>query len=128
MLHSLVAGIASILIVSIRARIAAAEGPLVTLINGTYQGVHHEAYNQDFFLGVPYAQPPVGHLRLNRPARLNTSFESVRQATAYGMDCPGVSPFPGHTMSEDCLTINIIRPSGFEDTPLPVVLWIYGCV
>ena len=30
-------------------------------------------------------------------------------------------------MSEDCLTINVIRPSGMgKAEPLPVMVWIYG--
>lgn len=30
--------------------------PIVTVKNGSYIGVHNSAYNQDFFLGIPYAQ------------------------------------------------------------------------
>ena len=32
------------------------EAPSVTVRNGTYSGVHSSEYDQDFFLGVPYAQ------------------------------------------------------------------------
>lgn len=35
----------------------------VALKNGSYTGVHNSAYNQDFFLGIPYAQ-----VRLFSPA------------------------------------------------------------
>lgn len=31
-------------------------GPLVTVKNGTYRGVHSAEYSQDFFLGMRYAQ------------------------------------------------------------------------
>lgn len=61
--------------------------PTVTIKNGTYQGVHVPEYNQDFFLGVPYAQPPVGQLRLRNPVSLNSSFDGVRLATSYSLDC-----------------------------------------
>jgi hypothetical protein len=32
------------------------QAPVVTVKNGSYVGVHNSYYNQDFFLGVPYAQ------------------------------------------------------------------------
>ena len=31
-------------------------------------------------------------------------------------------------ISEDCLTLNVYRPSGFEKAKLPVLVWIYGYV
>lgn len=31
-------------------------------------------------------------------------------------------------MSEDCLTLNVVRPSGFDDEELPVAVWIHGSV
>jgi hypothetical protein len=30
--------------------------PVVAVKNGSYAGVHSSEYNQDFFLGMPYAQ------------------------------------------------------------------------
>jgi cholinesterase len=66
-----------------------ASNPSVTLKNGTYQGVHSQSYNQDYFLGVPYAQPPLGELRLNFPQSLNSSFSDVKTAQAFGPICAG---------------------------------------
>lgn len=34
----------------------ASEAPVVTVKNGTYSGVYSDEYDQDFFLGMPYAQ------------------------------------------------------------------------
>lgn len=36
------------------------EAPIVTIKNGTYEGRYEPTYGTDYFLGMPYAQPPVG--------------------------------------------------------------------
>jgi hypothetical protein len=56
-------------------------GPVVKIRNGSYVGVHSEEYKQDFFLGVPFAQPPVGNLRYRVPASLNETWDDIRPAT-----------------------------------------------
>ena len=63
--------------------------PTVTIKNGTYAGEYNAFYGEDYFLGMPYAQPPLGELRLNNPQSLNTSFSGVKQATAYYPQCVG---------------------------------------
>lgn len=64
-------------------------GTTVTIKNGSVSGVHNSFYNQDFFLGVPFAQPPVGELRFRNPQSINTTFGSALQATAYAPECIG---------------------------------------
>jgi hypothetical protein len=104
--------------------------PNVTLKNGSYYGVHSPAYDQDFFLGIPYAQPPLGDLRFNLPASLNTTWKDSKNATDYSPECYGYGGDQwvlGNRISEDCLTVNVVRPSGIEpDTKLPVGVWIHG--
>ena len=58
--------------------------PTVNVLNGSYVGVHNDYYNQDFFLGIPYAQPPVGDLRFRAPASLNSTWKDTREAVKYG--------------------------------------------
>lgn len=109
---------------------ASSSAPTVTVANGTYQGLYSAQYDQDFFLGIPFAQPPVGQLRLNFPAPLNSSFKGIRKVIQYGPDCPTPSGLDdlGEPLSEDCLSINVIRPAGTTaDASLPVAAWIYGC-
>ncbi|KAK8201911.1 hypothetical protein M8818_005436 [Zalaria obscura] len=113
----------------------------VTVKNGTLQGVHSAEWDQDFFLGIPYAQPPLGQLRFKWPQSLNTSFNGTRDATQYGYSCYQYGS--NFNLSEDCLTLNgppipytpfytrllttnlVVRPANVTGT-LPVLMWIYG--
>ncbi|KAF8838081.1 alpha/beta-hydrolase [Paxillus ammoniavirescens] len=119
--------------------------PTVTLDSATVTGVSSGSVNE--FLGIPFAQPPIGNLRFQLPQCLppyNISFS----ATAYGPACPQqatqfptVSGLPAETLdyvallssptippfAEDCLTLNVITPAdATPDSKLPVVVWIYG--
>ncbi len=104
--------------------------PTVALKNGSYHGLHNPVYDQDFFLGMPFAQPPIGDLRFRNPVSLNTTWTAVKNATQYGLACYGYGSDDwvlGNPVSEDCLTINVIRPSGIEpNAKLPIGVWIYG--
>ncbi|KAL0259912.1 hypothetical protein SLS55_005655 [Diplodia seriata] len=101
--------------------------PTVSVKNGTIEGVHNAEYDQDFFLGVPFAQPPVGELRFSVPQPLNTSFEGTKSATDYAASCIGYgSDQFGYEISEDCLYLNVVKPAGYENQSLPVAFWIHG--
>ena len=63
--------------------------PTATTLNGTYYGYHNAFYNEDFFLGIPYAQPPVNNLRYAAPESLNSSWTEEKNATEYGYECVG---------------------------------------
>ena len=92
------------------------------------------------FLGIPYAEPPIGEHRF-RPPVTKKPYHDVLNATAFGPSCmqyddgsPSVfSEFLHSTqltvgMSEDCLTLNIWTPPEDEigDELLPVMIWIPG--
>ncbi|KAK8075370.1 hypothetical protein PG997_010033 [Apiospora hydei] len=105
--------------------------PIATVQNGSYYGVLNPTYSQDNFLGMPYAQPPTDDLRFRAPQPLNESWEGLRNATEYSPQCFGYGSDTwvlGNYVSEDCLTINVVRPHGVgnDDTKLPVALWIHG--
>ncbi|KAK6072615.1 carboxylesterase [Seiridium cupressi] len=101
--------------------------PTASTENGTYVGKFNAHYNEEEFLGIPYAQPPVGDLRFRAPVSLNETWSDVRNATEYSPICVGYGSDSNiYESSEDCLTINIVRPTGVPIEPLPVLVWLYG--
>lgn len=89
----------------------------------------------DAYLGVPYAAPPVGPNRWRMP-QPPASWSGPRAVTEFASSCQqelsdGFGPYtkeyvvPG-PVSEDCLYLNIWRPSKASARPLPIVLWIPG--
>ncbi|OJD34663.1 alpha beta-hydrolase [Diplodia corticola] len=125
-------GYGAILLAAAEAALAApatrrAAAPVASVKNGTIEGVHNPEYNQDFFLGLPFAQPPVGELRFRVPQPLNTSFAATWPATDYAPSCIGYgSDQFGYEISEDCLYLNVVKPAGYENQSLPVAFWIHG--
>lgn len=73
------------------------------------------------YLGIPYAQPPVGELRFAAPAQARP-WDGTRDATAFGPAAPQAS---AATDGEQWLTLNVWTP----DTGgggLPVFVWVHG--
>ncbi|KAG5973583.1 hypothetical protein E4U55_000396 [Claviceps digitariae] len=99
--------------------------PTVRVKNGTYQGVYSPGYDQDLFLGMPYAKKAQ---RFTPSQHLDEAWHTVRLAQSYPPHCPGYGPdSTGFNMSEDCLHLNVVRPHGVaRDAKLPVAVWIHG--
>lgn len=83
------------------------------------------------FKGIPYAAPPVGHLRW-RPPQPVAPWEGLLDASTYGTECPqtqyaetSVYVRPLQPQSEDCLFLNVWVPLDAEGA-LPVLVWIHG--
>jgi hypothetical protein len=62
---------------------ASRASPTANVLNGSYTGVRNEFYNQDLFLGIPYAQPPISNLRFRAPVPLNSTWNGTREAVNY---------------------------------------------
>lgn len=98
------------------------------------------------FAGIPYAEPPVGDLRLRPPKRLGSQLNNY-DATGLSPACPQmfvsneardlVGKVLGTLLKlplldqldgkEDCLTVTVQRPAGVKaGDKLPVLFWIYG--
>lgn len=108
---------------------ALAKDPQVRVKNGTYEGLYLPSFDQDIFLGIPYAQDTGGQNRFRIPQPLNTTWDGIRTAKQYGHTCPDPTPNDPYGMSENCLNINIVRPAGLnasQAASLPVAVWIHG--
>ena len=111
--------------------------PLVRIRNGTLSGIHDSTLKQDLFLGIPYAQPPVGTNRFRQSMPYNEAWVGIREAVEQTYACPSY-PTPDSIkltqrhpinieapgQSEDCLTLSIGRPSNAKN--LPVAVWFHG--
>ncbi|EUC64233.1 carboxylesterase [Rhizoctonia solani AG-3 Rhs1AP] len=87
--------------------------PRVRIAEITHVGYYDRAHRQTKYLGIPYAQPPLGNLRFHPPRAYNLSHTVI--ADAFGPACPQSTPVP-YPVSESCLTLNIWIP----DVPAPV--------
>ncbi|KAH8723991.1 Alpha/Beta hydrolase protein [Phaeosphaeriaceae sp. PMI808] len=118
----------AVTLLSAFASTALAAEPTVKVLNGTYEGLHLASFDQDIFLGIPYAQSTGAQNRFRPPQALNTTWNGTRSAKAYGLSCPDPQ-LKSNESSEDCLSINVVRPAGLSDdeySKLPVAVWIHG--
>ncbi|MDV3133373.1 carboxylesterase/lipase family protein [Mycobacterium sp. 29Ha] len=80
---------------------------------------------------IPYAQPPVGRLRLKAPQPVRP-WDGVLKCHDFRYCAPqshwytavGVGKF--QPMSEDCLTLNVVAAEGETKSSLPVMVFIHG--
>ncbi len=105
--------------------------PLVVGVSsGEIRGVSRVGGGAEF-LGIPYAEPPVGNLRWHEPVPVKP-WTGVRDTTQFGAPCaqPDLGAWNRHdaaTGKEDCLFLNVITPAWpAQQKPLPVMLWLHG--
>ncbi len=78
--------------------------------------------NVTYYLGIPFAKPPVGELRFKAPVPIDDGKPLDRLPPN-----PVQDTWLDLEMSEDCLYLNIFAPKDQpKDKPLPVVVWVYG--
>jgi para-nitrobenzyl esterase len=106
--------------------------PRVETPQGRLEGARSERAPILRFLGIPYAAPPVGALRL-RPPQPAPSWGGTRDATRFGAAQPqreeplagGLGLLHGARCEEDCLTLNVYTPA-CDAAARPVLVWLHG--
>lgn len=108
--------------------------PVVTTTAGKVRGRWRDTPGgpSAAFLGIPYAEAPVGDLRFAAPRR-RASWTGVRDAVAYGPTAQveplaAVTTIPEpSTPGDDLLNLNVFTPApGEHSARLPVLVWIHG--
>ncbi|CAG2121472.1 unnamed protein product, partial [Medioppia subpectinata] len=85
----------------------------------------------DTYLGIPYAEPPVGDLRFRRPVpakKWSKPLDTTKWPNACYQSDVELPMMHNKNRSEDCLYLNVFSPKpNKSDTELkPVMVWIYG--
>ncbi|KAF7874913.1 hypothetical protein EAF04_002087 [Stromatinia cepivora] len=125
-------------------------GQTVQTTSGPVNG--HAALNESQvseYLGIPFAKPPLGHLRFAAPVVYNGT--ATLNGTNFGYSCPAQATTynttlveksnvslaiglpllqtvgtPSTTQSEDCLTLNVWTKPQTGDAKKAVLVWVYG--
>ncbi|EFP10946.1 hypothetical protein CRE_30907 [Caenorhabditis remanei] len=115
--------------------------PLPGVLNASCGPVKGNCYRHgdktvNGYLGIPYAQPPIGKLRFEKPVPAD-DWTEPRDCTQYGPRCPpsGAGHERGFIAERDvpdeekCLTVNVFVP-GWESEEFknkrPVMVYVHG--
>uniref|UniRef100_A0A8C3T4Z6 Carboxylesterase type B domain-containing protein n=1 Tax=Chelydra serpentina TaxID=8475 RepID=A0A8C3T4Z6_CHESE len=112
------------------------DGTVVLTTSGPIRGKRLQVGSSTVtaFLGIPYAEPPVGALRFQKPLP-HQPWSHVLETTSFGNAChqppltgyPEVETFtPKMPQSEDCLFLNVWMPHPRPSPPAAIIIWIHG--
>lgn len=104
--------------------------PVTKTVNGKVEGIFDPEKNLDIYLGIPFAQPPVGELRWKAPQPVK-DYEGVLEAKKFSPAPVQANVFGdmisrGDGQSEDCLYLNIWTAKDKDPEGLPVLVYFYG--
>ncbi len=132
-----------ITIASILALAACDNAPSIVIDDEVLVGEYVENGEVAAFLGVPFAEPPVGDLRWRAPQPLSSKV-AERDVTEFEAACiqsmrildwyrsmavqlgGSADYYEDLAISEDCLYLNVWTPTLEDDAKLPVMVWVHG--
>ena len=95
--------------------LSVASGTILQIQQGWLQGKRERRVEVVSYLGVPFAEPPIGHLRF-RPPVPHGGWNGTYRATEQKLPCLQPEKFKKllktQNFSEDCLYLNIHAPIG----------------
>ncbi|KAK5977231.1 Carboxylic ester hydrolase [Trichostrongylus colubriformis] len=110
--------------------------PLVKTSSGPVRGreyILHDGRAVDMYLGIPYAEPPVGELRYKKPEPVKPWTEELNCVTFGPRSIQTDEYFAQYLniVGQDearCLTLNVFAPRWAHDNDqkLAVMVWIHG--
>jgi len=86
---------------------SAAQDLDIHLPTGTFRGVSTPNGDVEKWLGIPFAEPPIGKLRFKAPVTIVKRSSAFKNATTFGNACPQLDGNLGAPISEDCLFLNV---------------------
>ncbi|CAM4667578.1 unnamed protein product [Caretta caretta] len=112
------------------------DGTVVLTTSGPIRGKRLQVGSSTVtaFLGIPYAEPPVGALRFQKPIP-HQPWSHVLEASSFGNMChqPLLTGYPQTEtqtfkviQSEDCLFLNVWVPHPRPSPPAAIITWIHG--
>ncbi|KAI9014545.1 Carboxylesterase [Phycomyces nitens] len=100
--------------------------------SGIIQGFVNPVHDIHTFLGIPYAEPPIGDLRFRPPVPYVDSSQEIKICMEHAPAAPQTQmPFDTlmsveiDNQSEDCLYLNIWAPDTEPDSKRPVLIWFH---
>ena len=103
-------------------------GTVIGQYENMYKG--NDTYRVETYLGVPFAEPPINSLRLEKPEPLKVLESNPYNASYYRSICPQMEFYTLSTGTEDenCLYLNVFVPEGVPDGPdgYAVMVWVHG--
>lgn len=97
---------------------------------GVIEGLYDTKTGVQTYLGIPFAQPPVGELRWKAPQPV-VPWKGVKETKRFGPRAVQAAVFDdmvfrSNGVSEDCLYLNVWTPAKRNTIGLPVLVYFFG--
>jgi para-nitrobenzyl esterase len=101
-----------------------------TIHNGVIEGNYDTKTGMQFYLGIPFAKPPVGELRWKAPQQME-NWKGVKQTKKFGPRAVqgivfGDMKSRSEGLSEDCLYLNVWTKAKNNTANQPVLVYFFG--